>query len=250
MAHDDRRSGWSGWPGPPAVRPASAWVQQCVPMADIRAHLPVTAELIDYAVPTARGPSTTCWPTCTTRPPRSGRWPACRSAPTRASCSPCSPASSTPAGPSRWAPSRATRRCASRGPGRGRLAAVLRRQRRVDRARPPGLGPGRPGRPHRAAPGPGDRDAAGPAGRADRPGVHRRRQARLRRLLARAGAPGAATVGCCSPTTCCGRARSWTPPSDANAVALRAFNDVVAADDRVEVAVLPAFDGLTIARRR
>jgi caffeoyl-CoA O-methyltransferase len=37
---------------------------------------------------------------------------------------------------------------------------------------------------------------------------------------------------------------------DANAVALRAFNDVVAADDRVEVAVLVAFDGLTIARKR
>ena len=31
---------------------------------------------------------------------------------------------------------------------------------------------------------------------------------------------------------------------------LRAFNDHVAADDRVEVVVLPAFDGLTVARRR
>ena len=38
--------------------------------------------------------------------------------------------------------------------------------------------------------------------------------------------------------------------TDANAVALRAFNDVVAADDRVEAAVLVAFDGLTIARKR
>jgi caffeoyl-CoA O-methyltransferase len=37
---------------------------------------------------------------------------------------------------------------------------------------------------------------------------------------------------------------------DANAVALREFNDRVAADDRVEVVVLPAFDGLTIARKR
>lgn len=36
----------------------------------------------------------------------------------------------------------------------------------------------------------------------------------------------------------------------ANATALRAFNDRVAADRRVEVVVLPAFDGLTIARRR
>jgi caffeoyl-CoA O-methyltransferase len=31
--------------------------------------------------------------------------------------------------------------------------------------------------------------------------------------------------------------------------ALRAFNDKVAADDRVEVVLLPAFDGLTVARK-
>ena len=37
---------------------------------------------------------------------------------------------------------------------------------------------------------------------------------------------------------------------DANLRAIRAFNDKVAADDRVAVAVLPAFDGLTIALRR
>jgi caffeoyl-CoA O-methyltransferase len=36
---------------------------------------------------------------------------------------------------------------------------------------------------------------------------------------------------------------------DANLAALQAFNDHVAADDRVEVAVLTAFDGLTVARR-
>ncbi|MDQ1483604.1 MAG: caffeoyl-CoA O-methyltransferase [Actinomycetota bacterium] len=36
---------------------------------------------------------------------------------------------------------------------------------------------------------------------------------------------------------------------DENTVALRAFNDKVAADDRVEVVVLTAFDGLTIARK-
>jgi caffeoyl-CoA O-methyltransferase len=35
-----------------------------------------------------------------------------------------------------------------------------------------------------------------------------------------------------------------------NVAALRAFNDKVAADDRVEVVVLTAFDGLTIARKR
>ncbi|HET8618598.1 MAG TPA: O-methyltransferase [Acidimicrobiales bacterium] len=39
-------------------------------------------------------------------------------------------------------------------------------------------------------------------------------------------------------------------PDDRNAEALRAFNDRVAADDRVECAILPAFDGLTIARKR
>jgi len=37
--------------------------------------------------------------------------------------------------------------------------------------------------------------------------------------------------------------------TDDNTVALRTFNDKVAADDRVEVVVLSAFDGLTIARK-
>jgi caffeoyl-CoA O-methyltransferase len=36
---------------------------------------------------------------------------------------------------------------------------------------------------------------------------------------------------------------------DDDTVALRAFNDKVASDDRVEVVVLTAFDGLTIARK-
>jgi caffeoyl-CoA O-methyltransferase len=40
------------------------------------------------------------------------------------------------------------------------------------------------------------------------------------------------------------------PGDDANLAALRAFNDHVAGDARVEVAILPAFDGLTIARKR
>ncbi len=38
--------------------------------------------------------------------------------------------------------------------------------------------------------------------------------------------------------------------ADADTAALRAFNDRVVADDRVEVVVLPAFDGLTVARKR
>ncbi len=37
---------------------------------------------------------------------------------------------------------------------------------------------------------------------------------------------------------------------DANCRALQAFNDAVAADDRVDSVILPAFDGLTIARKR
>ncbi|EWT03265.1 SAM-dependent methyltransferase [Intrasporangium oryzae NRRL B-24470] len=37
---------------------------------------------------------------------------------------------------------------------------------------------------------------------------------------------------------------------DANTEALRAFNDLVAADARVEAVVLTAFDGLTVARKR
>ncbi len=38
--------------------------------------------------------------------------------------------------------------------------------------------------------------------------------------------------------------------TDDSTTALRAFNDLVVADDRVEALVLTAFDGLTIARRR
>lgn len=37
---------------------------------------------------------------------------------------------------------------------------------------------------------------------------------------------------------------------DANTVAIRAFNDHAAADDRVELVMLPIADGLTMARRR
>jgi caffeoyl-CoA O-methyltransferase len=44
---------------------------------------------------------------------------------------------------------------------------------------------------------------------------------------------------------------SIVDPADTepNTLALRAFNDALAADDRVEVVVLPAFDGLTLARK-
>lgn len=38
--------------------------------------------------------------------------------------------------------------------------------------------------------------------------------------------------------------------AEPNTVALRSFNDMVAADDRVDVVIVPAFDGLTVARKR
>lgn len=47
-----------------------------------------------------------------------------------------------------------------------------------------------------------------------------------------------------------GRITDRPGEDDANLAALRAFNDHVADDGRVEVAILPAFDGLTIARKR
>ena len=47
-------------------------------------------------------------------------------------------------------------------------------------------------------------------------------------------------------------ARRWDADpghTEPDTVALRAINDRVAGDERVEVAILPAFDGLTIARK-
>ena len=65
-------------------------------------------------------------------------------------------------------------------------APVLRRQRGVDRGGQGALGAGRRRRSHRAADRAGGRDAGGaPVRSAHRPGVHRRRQARLRHLLRR-----------------------------------------------------------------
>jgi len=39
-------------------------------------------------------------------------------------------------------------------------------------------------------------------------------------------------------------------PTDENRVAIRAFNDMVAADDRVDAVMLPLGDGLTLIRKR
>ena len=62
---------------------------------------------------------------------------------------------------------------------------------------------------------------------------------------------GCARGGSCCSTTCCGAARwSTSRTTDADTMAIRAVNDHVAADDRVEVVMLPVADGLTIARRR
>ena len=48
-----------------------------------------------------------------------------------------------------------------------------------------------------------------------------------------------------------GQGRSADPGADdENTVALRAFNDMVAADKRVDAVMLPLADGLTILRKR
>jgi caffeoyl-CoA O-methyltransferase len=47
-----------------------------------------------------------------------------------------------------------------------------------------------------------------------------------------------------------GRVADGEADEDGDLRAIREFNDRVAADDRVDAVVLPAFDGLTIARRR
>jgi predicted O-methyltransferase YrrM len=47
-----------------------------------------------------------------------------------------------------------------------------------------------------------------------------------------------------------GRVADGEDDEDENLHAIREFNDRVAADERVDAVVLPAFDGLTIARRR
>lgn len=39
-------------------------------------------------------------------------------------------------------------------------------------------------------------------------------------------------------------------PADANLTSIRAFNDHAAADDRVDLVMLPIGDGLTLARKR
>ena len=47
-----------------------------------------------------------------------------------------------------------------------------------------------------------------------------------------------------------GRSSRRPDADDENTLAIRAFNDKVAADDRVEAVMLPIGDGLTLCRKR
>ena len=90
-----------------------------------------------------------------------------------------------------------------------------------------------------------------PADADDRPRLHRRRQGRLRRLLRRAAATASGPAGSCSSTTRCGPDGSLDDGADDDdTMAIRAFNDLVAADDRVDSYILPVGDGLTLIRKR
>ena len=102
--------------------------------------------------------------------------------------------------------------CIARGPGRRRAAAVLRRERGVDRASPG---------EHWAQAGVDDRIElrigpaadtlrALPARSADRPRVHRRRQARLPHLLRR-DRPAAPSGRAGAASTTCSGAATWSP---------------------------------------
>ena len=54
-----------------------------------------------------------------------------------------------------------------------------------------------------------------------------------------------------SSTTCCGADAVIDPDADdENTKAIKAFNDMVAADDRVDAVMLPLADGLTLVRKR
>ena len=101
----------------------------------------------------------------------------------------------------------------------------------------------------RLAPGAGD--AAGPARRADdRPRVHRRRQGRVRRRTSTSCVPRVRPGGLLlvDNTLWSGRVVD-DAADDADTIAIRAFNDKVAADDRVESYLLPIGDGLTLIRK-
>ena len=132
--------------------------------------------------------------------------------------------------------------CIARGLADGRPPAVLRRQRGVDRDRPAGLGARRRRRPHRPAHRAGPRDAAG-AARPTPPSTSRSSTptSPATSPTRGAGPPRAAR------RAAAGRQRAVVgtvvdaraPTTTATPAAIRAFNDLVAADDRVEVVILP-----------
>ena len=136
-------------------------------------------------------------------------------------------------------------------PARRRAAAVLRRQRGVDGDRPALLGAGRGGGPDRAAARPGGRDAGRPPADpivdlafidADKTGYAR---------TTRRCCPACARAGSSWSTTCCGAGAVIDPAAqDPDTQAIRAFNDRVAGDDRVESVMVGIADGLTLARKR
>ena len=138
-------------------------------------------------------------------------------------------------------------------PGARRPPAVLRRQRGVHGDRPRGVGRGRarPTASSCASPRPSRRCGPCPTEAtidlafidADKGGY----AAYFDELRAPRPRPAA----CCSSTTRCGRAASSTTrPTTPTRVAIKAFNDKVAADDRVESYILPIGDGLTLIRKR
>ena len=120
--------------------------------------------------------------------------------------------------------------------------------RRVGRHRPPLLGGGRCGRPHRGDDRPGaetlgdlleeidlafiDADKTGYAGYYE--------------LLL----PKVRPAGSWWPTTPCGRGTWPTRCRTTRDCAIRAYNDMVVADDRVDALLVNVGDGLMLARKR
>ena len=142
--------------------------------------------------------------------------------------------------------------CIARGLAPGGTPAVLRRQRGVHRHRPRGVGRRRPHRRHRAAHRAGHRDAAGAAARADRSTSCSSTPTRAAtpsyfdELVPRVRPNGLLLV---DNTLWSGRVVDDAATDD-DTVAIKAFNDKVAADDRVESYLLPVGDGVTLIRKQ
>ena len=109
----------------------------------------------------------------------------------------------------------------------------------MDVDRSPLLGRSRRRRPDHAARGAGDRDVAP----ADKGGY----AAYYDELLPRLRPNGVLLV---DNTLWGARVLEPAADGDSDTAALRAFNDMVVADDRVESYILPIADGLTVIRKR